>query len=282
MASNLMKKGKNLVVYDVSQTAIKALTSQGAQGAGSPSEVAQQCDRIITMLPTNAHVEEVYGGPNGVLTTVKSGSLLIDSSTVDPETSRAVSRLASDKGAIFMDAPVTGAQPAAKAGTLTFMVGAPKEADAESIRELLLCMGKNFVYCGPVGTGEIAKICNNVLLAITMVGTAETMNMAERLGLDAKLMTKILNISSGRSWSSEVYHPVPGVMENVPSSNGYQGGFRSVLMTKDLGLATSAATRSNSPTPMGALARQVYLTMINNGFADKDFSSVYEYLKEKK
>jgi 3-hydroxyisobutyrate dehydrogenase len=171
--------------------------------------------------------------------------------------------------------------PAAKAASLTFMVGG-KEKELEAIKDLLLCMGKNVVHCGDVGSGVTAKICNNMMLAISMIGTSETLNLGKRLGLDPKLLTKILNISSGRTWSSEVYNPVPGVGDNLnlPANNDYEGGFMTHLIAKDLGLAQSAATRSNSPTPLGTLSHQIYRLMLNNGYSTKDFSSVYKFIQQ--
>ncbi|KAJ3609519.1 hypothetical protein NHX12_024040 [Muraenolepis orangiensis] len=159
------------------------------------------------------------------------------------------------------------------------MVGGVKE-EYQAAQELLTCMGANVVYCGPVGSGQAAKICNNMLLAIGMIGTAETMNLGLRLGLDPKLLAQILNMSSGRCWSSEVYNPVPGVMEGVPSANNYQGGFGTTLMAKDLGLAQSTATDTKTPVPLGALAHQIYRVMCARGYANKDFSSVFQFLRE--
>ena len=279
MAKHLLKAGHRLVIYDVSASAIRPLADAGAVVAESPADLAQKSDRVLTMVPTSAHVMEVYAGQNGILSGVKAGSILMDSSTIDPQTSVKVSQLAQQKGAVFLDTPVTGAVPAARNASLTFLVGG-KANEVDTIKDLLLCMGKNVIHCGPVGSGEAAKICNNMLLAVTMVGTAETLNLARRLGLDPKLMTQILNISSGRSWSSEVYNPVPGVMENVPAANNYDGGFKTELLTKDLGLAQSEATRANSPTPMGTLAHQIYRLMLNNGYASKDFSIVYRFMQE--
>ncbi len=281
MAHNLLKSGHRLVVYDVYPEAMTALVDKGALIAQNPAEVAQRCDRIITMLPSSPHVMQVYSGKNGILSTAKTGNLLIDSSTIDPQTSQEVAKLAQEKGAVFLDAPVSGAVPAAKAASLTFMVGG-KEKELEAIKDLLLCMGKNVVHCGDVGSGVTAKICNNMMLAISMIGTSETLNLGKRLGLDPKLLTKILNISSGRTWSSEVYNPVPGVGDNLnlPANNDYEGGFMTHLIAKDLGLAQSAATRSNSPTPLGTLSHQIYRLMLNNGYSTKDFSSVYKFIQQ--
>ena len=168
---------------------------------------------------------------------------------------------------------------AAKAGTLTFMVGGP-EKEFLRAKPVLADMGKNIVHCGEVGTGQTAKICNNMLLAITMVGTAEAFNLGTRLGLDAKLLSGIINTSTGRSWSSEVYNPVPGLLENVPASNGYRGGFSTALIAKDLGLAQGSALRSNSAIPLGSMAHQIYRIMASKNYSQLDFSSVYQFLKE--
>jgi len=279
MATNLINKGHKVVVYDVFPEAMAKLGDLGAQTASSPAEVGEKSDTIVSMLPNNQHVMDVYTGENGVLKTVKSGTLIIDSSTIDPSVAKAVSALAESKGSVFMDAPVSGGVIAAKAGTLTFMVGGP-EKEFASTKSVLSNMGKNIVYCGTVGSGQAAKICNNMLLAISMIGTAEAMNLGVRLGLEPKLLSGIINTSSGRCWSSEIYNPVPGVLENVPSSNNYQGGFGTALMAKDLGLAQNSATRSNSAIPLGALAHQLYRIMTVRGFANKDFSSVYQFLQE--
>lgn len=279
MARNLLSKGHSLVVFDVYPEAMASLLDSGAVASHNPTEVADKADRIITMLPSSPHVIEAYLGENGILQSVKPGTLLLDSSTIDPATSREVAAAAKKKGAVYMDAPVSGGVNAAKAATLTFMVGG-SSSEFEAAKPLLECMGKNVVHCGDVGTGQAAKICNNMLLAITMIGTAETMNLGMRLGLEPKLLASILNTSSGRCWSSELYNPVPGVLEGVPSANNYQGGFSSALMTKDLGLAQNAATKTLTPTPLGSLSHQLYRILVQKGFGSKDFSSIYTFLKE--
>ena len=280
MSSNLLKNGHKVVVYDSNPEAMRSLVSAGAAAASSVADLASQSDRVITMLPTPDIVKAVYRGSDGVFANAKKGSILIDSSTVGPEPPQELAPEAKSKGLTFIDAPVTGAVPAARDGTLTFLVGGT-ESEAASIKELLLSMGKNVVHCGPTGSGQIAKICNNMCLAITMIGTAETLALARRLGLDPRLMTHILNISSGRSWSSEVYNPAPGIMDKVPSSNDYKPGFSVELLAKDLGLAQTAATRVKAPLPLGGPSHQVYLTMQANGWSKKDFSSVYKFLEEK-
>ncbi|XP_036309629.1 3-hydroxyisobutyrate dehydrogenase, mitochondrial isoform X2 [Pipistrellus kuhlii] len=242
MAKNLMKHGYPLVIYDVFPDACKEFQEAGEQVVSSPADVAEKADRIITMLPTSMNAIEAYSGANGILKEVKKGSLLIDSSTIDPSVSKELAKEVEKMGAVFMDAPVSGGVGAARSGNLTFMVGGVEEEFAAA-KELLSCMGSNVVYCGAVGTGQAAKICNNMLLAISMIGTAEAMNLGIRLGLDPKLLAKILNMSSGRCWSSDTYNPVPGVMVGVPSANNYQGGFGTTLMAKPWG-----ATVQNEPS----------------------------------
>ncbi|XP_070546306.1 3-hydroxyisobutyrate dehydrogenase, mitochondrial-like isoform X2 [Ptychodera flava] len=279
MAQNLLKSGYPLVVFDVYPEAIAEVQDLGAQVAESPAEVAQRADRIVTMLPSSPHVREAYTGATGIFSTVKKGTLLIDSSTIDPAVSKEMAKLAEKKGATFMDAPVSGGVVAARAAALTFMVGG-SEDEFPAVEEILSTMGKNVVHCGAVGTGEAAKICNNMLLAVSMIGTGEAMNLGMRLGLDPKMLAKIINMSSGRCWSSEIYNPVPGVIDTAPASNNYQGGFGTALMTKDLGLAQDASTATKSATPLGSLAHQMYRIMCNRGYGLKDFSSAYQFIKE--
>lgn len=279
MAKNLIKHGYPVIASDVFPESCKELQELGAQILDNPADVADKADRIITMLPSNSNVVDVYTGANGILKKVKKGSLLIDSSTIDPAVSKEMAVAAEKVGAVFMDAPVSGGVGAANSGKLTFMVGGPEE-EFNAAKELLTCMGAEVVYCGQVGTGQAAKICNNMLLAIGMIGTAETMNLGIRLGLDPKLLAKILNMSSGRCWSSDAYNPVPGVMEGVPSANNYQGGFGTTLMAKDLGLAQNTATNTKTPVPLGSLAHQIYRMMCARGYARKDFSSVFQFLRE--
>ncbi|XP_034984858.1 3-hydroxyisobutyrate dehydrogenase, mitochondrial isoform X1 [Zootoca vivipara] len=279
MAKNLVKHGYPVIAYDVFPEACKEFQDLGSQVTDSPADVADKADRIITMLPSNANAIEVYVGSNGILKKVKKGSLLIDSSTIDPAVSKDLAKEAEKMGAVFMDAPVSGGVGAARAGNLTFMVGGV-EQEFDAAKELLTCMGSNVVYCGEVGTGQAAKICNNMLLAISMIGTAEAMNLGIRLGLDPKLLAKILNMSSGRCWSSDTYNPVPGVMDGVPSANNYQGGFGTTLMAKDLGLAQVSATNTKTPVLLGSLAHQIYRVMCAKGYSQKDFSSVFQFLRE--
>ncbi|XP_035285515.1 3-hydroxyisobutyrate dehydrogenase, mitochondrial-like [Anguilla anguilla] len=279
MAQNLLKSGYPIIATDAFPESGKELQDQGAQLLDSPAEVAEKADRIITMLPSSPNVLEAYTGPNGILKKIKKGTLLIDSSTIDPSVAREMALASEKMGAVFMDAPVSGGVGAASLARLTFMVGGPEE-EFTAAKELLGCMGANVLYCGQVGAGQAVKICNNMLLAIGMIGTAETMNLGIRLGLDPKLLTQVLNMSSGRCWSSDSYNPVPGVMEAVPSANNYLGGFGTTLMAKDLGLAQSTATSTSTPIPLGSLAHQIYRTMCARGYANKDFSSIFQFLRE--
>jgi 3-hydroxyisobutyrate dehydrogenase len=235
---------------------------------------------VITMLPSSPHVKTVYLGSDGVLAGVRPSVTLIDSSTIDPHTAREVAVLAAQHGNPMADAPVSGGTGGAEAGTLTFMVG----GDAgvfENIAPVLRHMGKNIVHCGESGTGQVAKICNNLLLGITMIGVSEAMNLGTALGIDAKVLAGIINTSSGRCWSSDTYNPYPGVMENVPAARGYTGGFGADLMLKDLGLAVDAAKLSKQPAVLGALAQQLYQMFSAQGAGGQDFSAIINLYRQK-
>ncbi|TWI47259.1 3-hydroxyisobutyrate dehydrogenase [Pseudomonas duriflava] len=273
MAHNLLKAGHELTVFDVNERAVIALGEAGAQPAASPQDAVQTCDLVITMLPAAAHVRTVYLGEQGVLTGIRPGVLLIDSSTIDPQTAREVAAAAAEQGLSMADAPVSGGTGGAQAGTLTFMVGASAEL-FDRIQPVLACMGKNIVHCGELGTGQIAKICNNLLLGISMIGVAEAMALGDALGIDTKILAGIINTSTGRCWSSDTYNPWPGIIETAPSARGYTGGFGADLMLKDLGLATEAAKQARQPVLLGALAQQLYQSMSQRGDGGKDFSGI--------
>jgi 3-hydroxyisobutyrate dehydrogenase len=235
---------------------------------------------VITMLPSSPHVRSVYLGEYGILKGAAPGTPLIDSSTIDPLTAREVAMDAKAKGCPMVDAPVSGGVAGAEAGTLTFMVGGDAK-DFEIARPVLQSMGKNIVHCGGIGNGQVAKICNNMMLAIEMIATSEGMTLAAKLGMDPKVFAAIVNTSSGRCWSSDTYNPYPGVLDGVPSSRGYSGGFGSDLMLKDLTLVTDAARAAQHPVMLGALAQQIYQKHSNDGNGPKDFSSVIlQYMKQ--
>jgi len=230
------------------------------------------------MLPSSPHVREAYCGENGLFKKVRPGSLCIDSSTIDPGVSKEIFQTAKSKQTAYLDAPVSGGVAAAKSAQLTFMVGG-EEGEYKRSVPIFECMGKNVIYCGASGNGQAAKICNNMLLAICMIGTSETFNLGQKLGLDAQLLSQIINTSSGRNWCTELYNPVPGVQPNSPASRNYEGGFGASLMLKDLGLAQNAATTTSTPIPLGSLAYQLYRILVQSpDFKSKDFSSIYRFL----
>jgi 3-hydroxyisobutyrate dehydrogenase len=273
MAHNLLKAGHELVVFDVVKANVDALRGAGALAAASAKDCAAQGELVITMLPSSPHVKSVYLEPNGVLAGVSAGVTLIDSSTIDPHTAREVAKRAAEHGNPMADAPVSGGTGGAQAATLTFMVGG--EAPVfDRIAPVLKHMGKNIVHCGESGTGQVAKICNNMLLGITMIGVAEAMSLGAALGIDTKILAGIINTSSGRCWSSDTYNPYPGVMENVPAARGYSGGFGADLMLKDLGLAADAARQAKQPVVMGAAAQQLYQMFSSRGMGALDFSAI--------
>eukprot|EP00753_Platysulcus_tardus_P000728 PLAT10670.1.p2 GENE.PLAT10670.1~~PLAT10670.1.p2 ORF type:complete len:311 (+),score=154.28 PLAT10670.1:184-1116(+) len=282
MAHNLVKAGKSVVVHDLAAEPVAALKEAGATVGDSAGDVAEAAELVVTMLPSNPHVRSVYLEDGGIIGRASSGSLLVDCSTIDPAVSREVASAASDAGLRFLDAPVSGGVGGAEAGTLTFMVGGAASDFAEAKAAVLDTMGGNVVHCGDVGTGEVAKLCNNLVLAISMGAVAEAMAMGVKLGADASTLAGIINTSSGRCWSSDTYNPVPGVMEGVPSSRDYEGGFAAKLMNKDVGLALDAAASVEQKLPLGDVARALYTAMEDAGVGDKDFSSIYAALSEGK
>lgn len=273
MALNLLKAGHDLAVFDLSTQAVQQLVDAGAKKADSPKAAAGGAAVVITMLPAAAHVRSVLAGDDGVLSGVSPGAVIVDSSTIDPASVKEFAALAQQHGCVLVDAPVSGGTGGAAAGTLTFMVGGSESA-YNQVKPVLSAMGKNIVHCGDTGTGQVAKICNNLVLGITMAGVAESMALGEALGIDPKILGGIMNTSTGRCWSSDTYNPFPGLIETAPSSRGYTGGFGTDLMLKDLGLATEAAKSARQPAFMGALAQQLYQAMSSRGDGKLDFSAV--------
>ena len=273
MALNLLKAGHTVAVFDLSASAMQTLAEAGAQKAASAKAAASGAECVITMLPAAAHVRSVLTADDGVLAGIAKGVTIIDSSTIDPASVKEFAKLAAAQGNAFVDAPVSGGTGGAAAGTLTFMVGG-SDAHYESVKPVLSGMGKNIVHCGETGTGQVAKICNNLVLGVTMAGVAEAMALGEALGIDPKVLGGIMNTSTGRCWSSDTYNPYPGVIETAPSSRGYTGGFGTDLMLKDLGLATDAAKGAHQPAYMGALAQQLYQAMSSRGDGKLDFSAI--------
>ncbi|WP_434952311.1 3-hydroxyisobutyrate dehydrogenase [Shewanella sp. HL-SH4] len=278
MAANLIKAGMTVTVFDLNPQAVAALTDQGALSAKTACGAAASADYVISMLPAGKHVQSIYMGDDnnkGLLDVVGKDTLLIDCSTIDAATAQLVGAKAAEKGLAFMDAPVSGGTAGAAAGTLTFICGGTEAAFTQA-QTVLTVMGANIFHAGQVGAGQIAKICNNMLLSVLMVGTSESLQLGIDNGLDPKVLSDIMKVSSGGNWTLEKYNPCPDVMENVPSSKGYQGGFMVDLMVKDLGLSQQAALGSNSSTPMGALARSLYVNHARQGHGRLDFSSIFE------
>lgn len=283
MAKHLIDKGHKVTVFDLNKSAVKELVKNGAKEAGSVAELGESCKRVFTMLPTPEIIFNTYTGADGLLSKASNSTVFIDSSTIDPGTAQAVYKAASDKSIKFFDAPVAGAVPAARTGTLVFMVGGDEKEIKELLEPYLMCMGTSVYACGPIGSGCVAKICNNMMLAISMLGLTEALLLGKNFGLDPKLVSAIINKGSGRCWSSEIYNPAPGIVETAPSSRNYDGGFKANLLYKDLGLASKVSQEVCSPTPLGTLTHQMYrLMMKGDQYKEKDFSVIYKFLEDKK
>lgn len=275
MARNLIAKGHSLWVHDLNPASVADLVTQGAQAAASLAHIAQSCAFVITMLPAPAHVRQTYLGEAGLLCMLSAGTTCVDCSTIDPATVQEVAAVAAQRGVRFADAPVSGGTGGATAGTLTFMVGVDA-THFEELQPVLQAMGQRIVHCGAPGMGQVAKLCNNLLLGISMAGVAEAMHLGQTLGMQAGTLADIINHSTGRCWSSEVYNPVPGIVPTAPASRGYSGGFGTRLMHKDLSLAIAAAQTANHPTWMGTQALALYEQAIAQDLGGLDFSAVID------
>lgn len=279
MARNLLNAGHSLSVFDLVASAVDELAAQGARAACSSADAVSAAEVVISMLPASRHVEGLYLGDAGLLSVIAPGSLVLECSTIAPEAARKVHQAAAARGIALLDAPVSGGTAGAAAGTLTFMVGGDA-ATLERARPILANMGKNIFHAGPEGAGQVAKVCNNQLLAVHMIGTAEAMALGVANGLDPATLAEIMRQSSGGNWSLEKYNPWPGVMPNAPASKDYRDGFAAELMAKDLGLAQEAAQATASSTPMGALALQLYRLLLKQGQGKLDFSAVQKLFVE--
>jgi 3-hydroxyisobutyrate dehydrogenase len=272
MARNLVAAGHQVKVFDLVTDLMNAVAGGLAQD--SAGACVHDVDVFISMLPAGRHVAGLYLGEDGIIAHAAADTVLVDCSTIDPETSRQVAAAAAERGIAMLDAPVSGGTGGAEAGTLTFMVGGAAQA-VEQVRPVLDVMAKNVFHAGDSGAGQLAKVCNNMLLAVHMAGTAEALALGVKHGLDPKALSEIMQQSSGGNWSLNVYNPYPGVMDGVPASRGYQGGFLVDLMSKDLGLAMDAAQASGSPVPLGSLAQNLYrLHREQNDSGGLDFSSI--------
>ena len=277
MVRNLVKAGFAVRTYDLSAEAIATAERDGARGAPSMQAAVADVDCVFTMLPTGVDVEGVYRGPAGLLATTRPGALLVDSSTISSAISRTLAAEALAAGRVMLDAPVSGGTPGAHAGTLTFMVGGDP-AEVERIRPVLEAMGKRVVHVGPNGAGHTAKLCNNMLSGACMIATTEALALGEANGLDPQVLSEVLRTSSGGNYALEKYSPYPGIMPNVPSSNGYKGGFRSDFQLKDMRLAKQLAAQMRVRTTIGDIACDLFELHCRSGYAKADYSSIIAQL----
>jgi 3-hydroxyisobutyrate dehydrogenase len=278
MAGNLVKAGHQVVGFDLVQENMHRARERGVSGQTSAQAAAADVDILLTMLPAGTHVLEVYR--SGMLTSAKPDTLFIDSSTIDVMSARAAHALASETGMQALDAPVSGGVGGAEAASLTFMAGGTAVAFAKA-KPVLEAMGRRVVHCGDAGAGQAAKICNNMMLGINMIGVGEAFALAERLGLSHQALFDVASVSSGQSWALTSYCPVPGFVPSAPSNNNYKPGFASALMLKDLKLAQEAAAAAGAVTPMGAAAAQLFGLHNAWGEGDTDFSAIIHLIRGK-
>ena len=278
MAANLIKKGFTVNAYDASAEALAAIVTLGAAQAGSSADAARVSDIVITILPSSANVVAAYLGEGGVLEGAAAGRLCVDMSTIDPATSRLVAATASQRGIRFLDAPVSGGVPRAEDGTLAIMVGGDG-TDVEEAHPVLAAMGANIIHVGPVGSGEVAKLCNNLIAGVAAVAVSEAFRIAEGFGVDPTVLTDVIAKSSGNTFVMEHMHPVPGLVATAPATRDYAPGFTTDLMAKDLGLAVNAARELRVPVVVAPAAQQVLRLASSHGYGRKDFTSVYAFLR---
>ncbi len=278
MAKNLMGAGHTVRVFDLSEQAVAASVADGGEKAGTVADAVAGADAVVTMLPAGKHVRSVYTGDDGILSAVPGSAILIDSSTIDVTSARDVQAAAAEKGVDMVDAPVSGGVGGAAAGTLTFMVGGADKA-FERAKPFLDIMGKNIVHAGGPGNGQAAKICNNMILGISMIGVSEAFVLAEKLGLDHQSLFDIASTASGQCWSLTSYCPVPGPVETSPANRDYQAGFAAAMMLKDLKLAQNAAQDAGAATPLGAEAAALYGLFDAAGQGDVDFSGIINFIR---
>lgn len=277
MALNLLKAGHQVRAFDLSMPALEKAVAEGALACDSAIEACDNAEVLICMLPTGKHVREIILGENGLLEHFQSNLLFMDCSTIDAETARDLHKACEENDALMLDAPVSGGVAAANTGTLTFMCGGSEPAFLMG-KDILAHMGKNIFHAGPGGAGQVAKMCNNMLLAIHMIGTSEALKLGEKNGLDASILSEIMLASSGKNWSLEKYNPFPGVMATSPAAKGYEPGFMVDLMVKDLMLAISNAKNIDAQTPLGEMAKQLFTQKQQQGDGKRDFSSIIELL----
>ena len=277
MASNLVKAQHRVGGYDIADGAVAALSEKGGHAVAGAAEAAAAGEVVVTMLPAGPQVREVYLGPDGVLAHARPGALLIDCSTIDVETARAVAAEAAARGLQMVDAPVSGGTVGAEAGTLTFMVGGAADAFARA-EPILRAMGRTIIHAGPSGSGQAAKICNNMMLAASMIGVCEGFALADKLGLSAQMLFDICSKSTSQCWAMTNYCPAPGPVPAAPSNRDYAPGFTASNMLKDLRLAQQAAGATGAATPLGAAAANLYQLYVDTGGGPRDFSGIMEFL----
>jgi 3-hydroxyisobutyrate dehydrogenase len=278
MLANLIKKGFQAIAYDTAPAALDAAVRLGAERAGSAAEAAAAGDLVITMLPSSANVEDVYLGAGGILDAAPRRRLCVDMSTIDPGTSQRVAARLRERGLRFLDAPVSGGVGGATAGTLAIMVGG-EATDLEEARPALAAMGTSIIHVGAVGSGEVAKLCNNLVSGSALIAVAEAFRIGEAFGVDPQILTDVIAKSSGATWVMEHMHPVPGIVESAASSRQYAPGFMTDLMAKDLGLAVNAAREKRVPVAVAPAAQQLYRMASSHGLGREDCSSIYKFLK---
>lgn len=278
MAKNLLAAGFKVTVFDLNTAAAQSVAAEGAVVADSAAEAVAGSDCVVSMLPAGKHVAAVYLGQDGLLNDLPGGALIIDCSTIDVATAREVAQAAEARGVLMLDAPVSGGVAGAAAGTLSFMCGGSEEA-FDQAQPVLRAMGKNVFHAGDSGAGQIAKMCNNMLLSIIMIGTSEALQLGTKSGMDPKVLSDIMQASTGRNWTLECYNPCPGVMDSAPASNDYRPGFMVDLMCKDLGLAMENAEQVSARTPLGKMARELYEQHASAGQGQRDFASIYTTLE---
>jgi 3-hydroxyisobutyrate dehydrogenase len=274
MAANLVKAGHKVTGFDLVREAVEALEKKGGSAAASAVAAAAAGEIVITMLPAGPQVRSVYLGENGLLAHARRDTLLIDCSTIDVETARAVAASAAQAGFDMIDAPVSGGVGGAEGATLTFMVGGTEAIFARA-QPVLAAMGRTIVHAGPAGNGQAAKICNNMILGVSMIAVCEAFSLAEQLGLPAQTLFDIAAKSSGQCWALTSYCPVPGPVPSSPANRDYKAGFTAAMMLKDLRLAQQAAGMTAVATPLGAAAANFYQLFVDNGAAALDFSGIY-------
>ena len=278
MCANLVKAGHEVHAFDLNPDAVKQAEAVGAKAADSIADAVKGAEVVVTMLPAGKHVDQVYFGEDGVAANAGPGTTFLDCSTIAVEESREMAKKAADAGFSYMDAPVSGGVAAAEGGTLTFMVGGPKEG-YEKAKPVLDAMAKNVFHAGEAGNGQVAKIANNMLLGISMIGTCEAFNLAEKLGLDAQTFFDISSTASGQCWSMTSYCPAPGPVPAAPSNREYKPGFAVAMMLKDLKLALASAEGAGAETPLGQHAEEIYAKLDEDGYAGLDFSGVMRRIR---